>query len=229
VTKRIFWLTPSYSGMRLSTVKNVLETRELLVGSGYKFQFDGIEHMPLDVARNEIAGMFLRSKCDVALLMDDDGTVDSSWIAKVLPLIDRYPVLSFPQLLRPKFDRYNVMLADEKICERGIRLQRCILTGLGAVLLAREVVQKMADAAPMYDSVDPNLPSPMIFSSMIVAKERIPFLDGKGVTPFTIATDDIVFSLQCQSPIYAVVDAVTTHGGYRGCLGEQLDRQGVTR
>lgn len=198
--------------------------------------FSALEGMPLDLARNELATVFLSTTADVAWCLDDDVQAEPSWIPRVVSAIDAgCKIVSAPCKMRSTGNLFNVVPSDPFTVEEvgGTRVMGCKWTGFGCVLIHRSVFETMMSLAKKGEhglrtyrsTVMPDRDSCTLFQSEAVpAKELFP---GVGFEHNEYTLDDKIFSLRVQKAgfkIYAAIDVPTAHRGLAGCLGEEMER-----
>lgn len=236
--KHVLALVPSYHGASIETIKNLFAIEDVLRSQGHLFSFDGIGRTPLDLARNENATKFLSSNADIAIFMDDDCQVDPEWLGAAVEIlgsrvIDDYEaskveILSAPCRLRQEKIVFNIAPCDNPVWLHGMRIMECIWTGLGCVLVTRNVIEKMFDVAKnlQYQSwKTPGATSCALFKSEVVPV-RILQTPDEDPEARVYVLDDRVFSLRAKATgfsIWAGIDAETCHDGLKGVFGETLD------
>lgn len=234
----LFVSIPSVRGVHPLTMWNVFDGRTELEKSGHRLHGSSVYRMPLDLARNELATVFLSTPCGMNLLLDDDVQIAAESLVPMMRAVEAgADIVSAPCRLRDHSHGgaiggvvYNVIpKAGAGIVEKGgLRLLECNQTGLGAVLVSRKVMEALAasTASPAYASrLMPGRSSAAIFTSEV--EEASALQEGAPPDLFVYILDDMVFSRKVRSlgfSIYAAVDVPTVHDGMPGSFGAELER-----
>jgi hypothetical protein len=219
----VFAAFPSYNGITEEEAKRRC-AEPALVAKGHGVGVCVIVgEALLDVVRASLTTVFMKSKADLVLYMDDDVAIDGESICKMVELAATYPVISAPCRMRGD-GRYNVhptSMPDE----HGMMV--CSWTGLGCVLVTRKVIEKMYAAYPRLWFKRATMPEATLvglFNSVVVdAREFDPNTpDGVGMH----LGDDQAFSYRLRAqhiPIHAYVDAKTDHRGLPGNMRADME------
>lgn len=234
--QNVFCLIPSARGVHPDTVWNVFTLRTELEAHGHKLHGMSVYRMPLDLARNELACAFLSTTADAALLLDDDVQLGEGWVVAMLE--SGLEVVSAPCRMRSEGHLFNVVPTGapffagdpEDLGARGpLRVLQCAWTGLGAVLVRRNVFERLTEVAPAdqkYRSVlMPDRTSANLFGSRIDPAGQFDVSRPSGENVFSL--DDKAFSLRLHEAgfrIHAAIDVPTVHDGMRGCFAEELEK-----
>ena len=101
MTHHVFVSMPVARGVDPRVMWNVFEWRTELEKVGHRLHGSSTLHVMADLARSELATVFLSTTCDIALLLDDDCQVSPTWIPKMVAALDAgCDILSAPCLLR---------------------------------------------------------------------------------------------------------------------------------
>jgi hypothetical protein len=230
----LFVSLPSARGVHPQTMWNVFDMRTELERAGHRLHGSSVYRMPLDLARNEMATIFLTTTCDLNLLLDDDCQVDRDWIVKMMGAMDEgCDILSAPCRMRDHshggaqdWSPFNVRPIGE-ITEVGdLRVDICEWTGLGAVLVKRKVIETLYAADAKYGSrLMPGNLSAAIFNSRVAPAKELLADAPEELNVHML--DDVVFSLKARKAgfkIHAALDVPTVHDGMVGCFGAELDK-----
>jgi hypothetical protein len=217
---RVFAAFPSYKGI------SDVEARErfaegALRAAGHDTALAVLRgHALLDYARAELTAVFKSSGFDMVLYQDDDVAIEPSSICRMVKLAaDRGIVVVAPYRLRTIGNMFSVFPIGEPDADG---LVKCMWTGLGCVLVPKQVIEKLyvAYAGLLFRSELTSTEACGLFNALVVdAGEYEAQKKGQGV----FLGDDRAFShrlLEQCIPIYADVYAVTDHRGLRGCLAE---------
>lgn len=236
----LFCAIPTVRGVHPMTMWNVNDWRTALEAAGHRLAGGSVYRMPLDLARNEMATVYLSTTCDLAMLLDDDVQVEPADVLKMMEAIDGgCSIVTAPCRMRSDGHLFNIIPLTEPELKGHTRVVECAWTGLGAVLIAREVFEKLlADAlqrdasgsppgreAETYRStVMPGKTSAAIFKSRIDPATRF-FLESPP-NENIYSLDDKAFSLRALEAgfkIHAAIDVHTCHDGMRGCFSEAIE------
>ena len=250
MTHHVFVSMPVARGVDPRVMWNVFEWRTELEKVGHRLHGSSTLHVMADLARSELATVFLSTTCDIALLLDDDCQVSPTWIPKMVAALDAgCDILSAPCLLRNHgggdlgIKVINTRIVAEPVEMGGLRVAECAWTGLGAVMVHRRVMERLhADALTRsakpacpacghkdrqtYQSVlMPDRTSAAIYQSSIQPATR--FLAGAPEDTNVYLLDDRVFSFKCIDlgfKIHAAIDVPTVHDGMAGCFSEEAEK-----
>jgi hypothetical protein len=231
----LFVSVPSARGVHPSTMWNVVEMAKKLPKDGIEVHGASPYRMPLDLVRNELATAFLSTTCDLNLLQDDDVQVDVAWLPKMVAALDAgAEIISAPCRLRDHAHggaqadiAFNVKPIAGPFTIGGLRVYECDLTGLGAVLVTRKVVEALYAAEPekYAGRLQPGSKSAPIFKSEVVAAN---VLVEEADSTLIYALDDMVFSRKVRAlgfKIHAAIDVPTVHEGMAGIFAEEMVRR----
>ncbi len=221
---RLFVAVPSYKGIPDEQARAQCAADELNA-AGYEVGVGVVRGWALiDQARAELVTAFRYSKCDAVLLQDDDVSITG---ASVLDMIKcGKSVVSAPCRMRSEGQLYNVTPYTDPERHNGVRLAETLWTGLGCVLVSREVIEAMCDRYSMLhfrSAFVKGVRAIALFNSLLCPERQ---LDPNAVGEENeFLGDDRAFSVRLrgmQIPIYASLDARTNHRGFEGCLGESM-------
>lgn len=237
------WVSlPSARGVHPLTVWNIFDMRTELEKVGHKLHGASVYRMPLDLARNEMATVFLSTTCDMNLMIDDDVQVDAGWIPKMMAGIDAgLDIISAPCRMRSEGNLFNVVPTTLPGEVGGLRVVECAWTGLGAVLVSRRVFERLHADAVRKDSLEatgvpyqrqtyrsqvmPDKISAAIFQSSVQGAKQF-FIESPDDLNLYLL-DDRVFSLKAHAAgfkIHAAIDVPTCHDGLAGCFSAEMER-----
>lgn len=234
----LFVIIPSARGVHPETMWNVFRMRDPVEAAGHRIHGTSCYRMPLDLARNDLATVFLSTKCDLALLQDDDVQIDETQVPLMMKAIDSgLDIISAPCRLRDHehggaqgqtWSPFNVWPCDEPKQLGPVRVVECIRTGLGAVMMHRRVLEHLWDLEPQkyVCRLMPGKISAPIFTSKCTPAREVDPSAPEGVNTYDM--DDVVFSAKARAAgfrIWAMIDIVTYHDGMKGCFGADYDRQ----
>lgn len=233
--KSVFISLPSARGVHPLTVWNLWDMRTELEKHGIYIGGSSVYRMPLGLARNELAGVFLSTSADLNYLLDDDVQVDVVWLPKMVSAVasGEIDILSAPCLLR---DHSHGGAQDAKLfnirpCggleeKGGLRVLECEQTGLGAVLVSRKVIQSLFDADVKYASrMLPGRPAAAIFRDDVVKASDL--MPGAPPDLSVYALDDVIFSMKVRKlgyRIFACPFISTVHDGMAGCFADEVEK-----
>jgi hypothetical protein len=200
-----------------------------------------VKRMPLDSGRNLLGTAFVANttaKCKYNLLLDDDCWMESpAHLFAMLECMEAEggpAVLSAPCRLRnhsgeavEAFGAYNIRpKAMDPIVIGKQRVLACDWTGLGAVLVRRDVMGQLYEKCDKYAFEGmPGTKVSAIFRSLLVPAKRFQADAPEDLNVYLL--DDRAFSVHLGDlgiPIHAAIDVVTFHDGMRGCFGQEIDR-----
>lgn len=225
----VFVSLPSVRGVHPETVWNLFDMRTELEKGGDRLHGSSTYRVPLDLARNESATIFLSTTCDTNLLLDDDVQIAAEWLPKMVAALDQgCDIISAPCRMRSEGNLFNIIPLTDPMEFAGLRVVECAWTGLGCVLVARRVIEKLFELEPeKYRSTHmPQKMSAAIFKSMIVPAQRFFIEAPKDIQLYVL--DDRVFSLKAIEAgfkIHAAIDVPTKHDGLTGCFSAELEKQ----
>jgi len=222
------------------TFWNIDEWRTVLEKAGHYRHGASLYRMPLDLARNELATIFLSTTCDIALLVDDDVQVEPADVLVMLEAIDNgCDIVTAPCRMRSEGNLFNIIPVTEPELRGTARVVECAWTGLGAVMVARRVFEKLlADAIARDASGSPPGREPETYRSTVLPGKTSVALFKSRIDPATrfflespageniYSLDDKAFSLRALEAgfkIHAAIDVHTCHDGMRGCFSEAVE------
>jgi hypothetical protein len=222
----LFVSLPSVRGVHPLTTWSLFNMRTELEAAGHRLHGSSVYRMPLDLARNEMATIFLSTTCDVTLLLDDDVQIQDGSIGTMLAAIDGgCDIVSAPCKMRGE-GLFNVVPTSAVLEMGGVRVVECAWTGLGAVLATRRVFEKLHEVTEKYRStLMPERTSAAIFRSRIEPERRL-FVEAPADVN-TYLLDDRAFSMRAIEAgfkIHAAIDIGTVHDGMAGCFSEELEK-----
>lgn len=239
MTHNVFVSLPSVRGVHPQTFWNVFDMRTELEKSGHSLSGGSVYRMPLDLARNELATVFLSTTCDLNLLLDDDVQIDPGGLLKMVTAIDGgCDIVSAPCRLRDH--AHGGAQAEHAFNVRPIGrhslmgdvggvqtlVDECEMTGLGAVLVKRHVLEKLFGGSLKYASrLMPDRQSSAIFTSEV--SDATALLAGAPADLRVYILDDVVFSMKALKlgfKIHAALGVGTTHDGMHGNFWEEAQR-----
>jgi len=230
----IFVLIPSVRGVHPMTMWNVFNMRTVAEKAGHRLHGSSVYRMPLDLARNELAAVFLSTTCDLCLMLDDDVQLEpeTGLLTMVTAADAGADIVTAPCRLRDhahggatSLSLFNIWPTSEVVEKGDVKLLECDRTGLGAVLVKRAVLETLMTASTRYASR--LLPAPAksgdIFTSQVVAASALMQDVPEDLGVYCL--DDVIFSLKARKAglqIYAAIEVATVHDGMRGCFAEEL-------
>lgn len=240
----LFVSIPSVRGILPNTMWNVFDWRTALERAGHLLHGSSLTRMPLDLARNEMATVYLSTTCDLNMLLDDDVQVEPLDILKMMEAMDNgCDIVSAPCRMRGA-GLFNIIPIGPMLMQGTVRVVECAWTGLGAVMVKRGVFEKLLSDALQRDAggsppgreletyrsvVLPGKTSVALFKSRIDPAQRFSPAAPDGDNVYSL--DDKAFSLRAIEAgfrIHAAIDAHTCHDGMSGCFSEateELQRQ----
>lgn len=227
----LFVSLPAVRGVHPLTTWNLHNMRTELEKDGHRLHGSSVYRMPLDLARNELATLFLSTTADVNLLLDDDVQIDPpSWVVQMMAAIDGgCDIVSAPCRMRSDGNLFNIVPLGMPTEIGGVRVVECAWTGLGAVMVQRRVFEKLvAEALPSerYRShMKPELTSAAIFRSRVEPARQFFVEAPEDLNLYLL--DDRAFSLRCHAAgfkIHAAIDVPTVHDGMSGCFSAELEK-----
>ena len=235
------WVSlPSARGVHPLTVWNIFDMRTEVEKVGHRLHGASVYRMPLDLARNEMATVFLSTTCDMNLLLDDDVQIGAEWVPKMMAGIDAgLDIISAPCRMRSEGNLFNIVPTTMPEARAGLRVVECAWTGLGAVLVSRRVLEKLHADAVRKDSLEatgyqrqtyrsqvmPDKISAAIFQSSVQGAKQF-FIESPDDLNLYLL-DDRVFSLKAHAAgfkIHAAIDVPTCHDGLAGCFSAEMER-----
>lgn len=236
----VFVSLPSVRGVHPLTMWNVFNMRTELEAAGHRLHGSSVYRMPLDLARNEMATVFLSTTCDLNLLLDDDVQLGPGALLQMVAAVGAgCDVVTAPCRMRSEGNLFNIIPTTLPTKMDDVRVVECAWTGLGAVLVRRGVLERLhADAvkrdaekavgrAPeTYRShLMPDKTSAAIFRSQVEPARQF-FIEAPADQNLYLL-DDRVFSLKCHAAgfkIHAAIDVSTVHDGMAGCFSAELEK-----
>lgn len=231
----LFVSIPSARGILPDTMWNVFDMRTALEEAGHQLHGASVYRMPLDLARSELATVFLSTTCDVNLLLDDDVQIDARWIVRLVEAVGSgCDVLSVPCRLRDHSHGgthemtglFNVRPVGMPVDRYGLRLLECESTGLGAVLVQRKVMERLFEVDKKYLSrLMPGRDSAAIFMSSVEPARSL--VAAAPPDANVLMLDDMIFSLKLRKEnflIHAAFEASSTHDGMAGCFADEMEK-----
>lgn len=227
----VFVSLPSARGVHPSTVWALFDMRTELEKVGSYLHGSSIYRLPVDLARNEGVTIFLSTTADMNLLLDDDVQIAAEWLPKMVEaLCNGCDIITVPCKMRSEGNLYNIIPLTDPLAVGGLRVVECAWTGLGCVLVARRVIEKLFELEPeKYRSTHmPPRMSAAIFKSQVVSAQKFFVERAVGAEEeYVYVMDDRVFSLKAIAAgfkIHAAIDVPATHDGISGCFSEDLER-----
>jgi hypothetical protein len=236
----LFVSIPSVRGILPNTMWNVFDWRTALERAGHLLHGSSLTRMPLDLARNEMATVYLSTTCDLNMLLDDDVQVEPLDILKMMEAMDNgCDIVSAPCRMRSEGNLFNIIPVTEPELRGTTRVVECAWTGLGAVMVKRGVFEKLLADALQRDAggsppgreletyrstVMPEKTSVALFKSRIDPATRFFLESPQGENIYSL--DDKAFSLRALEAgfkIHAAIDTHTCHDGMRGCFAEAVE------
>ncbi len=225
----VFVSLPSARGVHPDTVWNLFNMRTELEKVGDRLHGSSTWRMPLDLARNEGATVYLSTTCDINLLIDDDCQAQAEWLPKMVAALDAgCDIVSAPCRMRSEGNLFNIIPLTEPEEIGGLRVVECAWTGLGVVLVKRRVLEKLSadpDEEHYRSVLMPQRTSAAIFKSRVVPAQKF-FVEAPADLSVYVL-DDRVFSLKAIAAgfkIHAAIDVPTVHDGMTGCFSEELEK-----
>lgn len=230
----LFVSIPSARGIHPMTMWNVHNMRTVLEAAGHRLHGSSVYRMPLDLARNEMATAYLSTTADLNLLLDDDVQVEEAWMVKMIEAVDAgCEIVSAPCRLRDHSHGgaqpaaiFNVRPIGDVQERGGLRVDLCEMTGLGAVLVTRRVMERLHQTNTKYPSrLMPGHESADIFTSRVEPASSLVAGAPEDLSVYML--DDMVFSMKVRQlgfTIHAAIDVPTVHDGMAGCLGRESER-----
>jgi hypothetical protein len=238
-------LVPSARGVLMKTVSCLWDARTVVEKAGHRMSLGGLDGVPLDLARNELDTAFRAgSDCDIAWLLDDDVQVDVEWFRQMLNAFDAGArIISMPCRMRNEGNLFNVIPMTAPYQLGGLRVVDCAWTGLGSVLIHREVSEKLYklaaersalapckecghQARETYQSTAmPQHTSAATFRSEVVPARQLFVEAPADMSVYTL--DDKIFSMKTLAAgfkIHAAIDVPTWHRELSGTFGAEMER-----
>jgi hypothetical protein len=246
----VFVSMPVARGVDPRVMWNIFEWRTELEKVGHRLHGSSTLHMMADLARSELATVFLSTTCDVNVLVDDDCQVSPTWIPKMVSAIDAgCDIISAPCLLRNHggadagTKTFNVLPTSEPVEMGGLRVVECAWTGLGAVMVSRQVMERL-HASALEASAKPPCPTcghkdRQTYQSVLMRERTSAAIYQSSVQPATrflagapddiniFLLDDRVFSfkaIELGFKIHAAIDVPTVHDGMPGCFSDEVEK-----
>lgn len=241
----IMVMIPTARGISHATVSCLFNLRTEIEKLGHWMHLASLERMPLDLARNELATVFLSTTCDMALCMDDDVAIAPELFFLMLEAASNgCDIISAPCKMRSEGNLFNVVPTTAPEMKGKARVVECAWTGFGAVLVKRAVWQTLFDRAVQADlcsegddtysieqqhtyrsTVMPERTSAAFFRSRIEPAKTFDLSAPEGLNVYLL--DDRAFSLRAHEAgfkIHACIDIATEHAGLKGCFALDLER-----
>jgi hypothetical protein len=228
--QNLFVSCPSVRGVHPLTMWNVFDMRTEVEKAGHRLHGSGVYRMPLDLARNEMATVFLSTTCGLNLLLDDDVQLPvAEWVVQMMIALecDGCDIVSAPCRMRSEGNLFNIVPTTAPFMLGGLRVVECAWTGLGAVMLKRSALEKLFEVEPeKYRShLMPERTSAAIFRSRVEGAKQF-FIEAPDDLNLYLL-DDRVFSMKAHAAglkIHAAIDVPTVHDGMAGCFSEELEK-----
>lgn len=226
----IFVAVASRTGITEAEVKERISEKSL-VAAGHRVGVAALGGQVLmDWARAELTAVFLASKFDFVLYLEDKASIDAVSLVRMISLGEIqekdepvYPILAAPcRLTSEKEDlSFNVHVTsapDER------RVVECRGVEAGCVLVSRQAVEWLlaANVRLLFDSaLVPGRSACGLFNSIVADAGDHDGVEGRGV----FLGDMKAFCHRCRLvdlPLHAYVDARTNSAGVIGCLGDSI-------
>jgi len=227
MTTTVFFAVPSYAGISDEEARERCAAKAL-EEAGHVTGVAVLKHVALiDLVRAELTTLFMsKTKCGLVLYQDDDISIAGKSILRMIDIMASRPdvgVISAPCKMRQEGHIYNISPTSAPDTDR---LVECFWTGLGSVLVKREVLKTLYARNPRLwfkSQMVPGASSVGLFNSVIgdAAEYEPSAPEGVGI----YLGDDRAFSHRlCQAgiTIHAYVDAETDHRGLKGNLGADM-------
>lgn len=226
---KLFVAVPSYRGISEEQAKKNSDA-VALAAAGHSAQFAVLNgHALIDQARAELVTVFRSGDADAILMQDDDVMIDGDSILDMLKC--EQGVVSAPCRMRSDGFLFNVVPITEPEGANGVLLAHTLWTGLGCVLVRREIIEAMCvefEALHYKSQILPGKRSIALFNSLLVPCSELE--EGGSSEENDFLGDDRAFSVRLRSmaiPIWASLDARTIHRGIKGCMGDELRARGA--
>lgn len=210
---RIYAAFASYKGIPVEEAQERVCAAEL-TQAGYDV---GIAIVPgvalLDFARNELFKQAVLAACEWTLFMDDDARIAARSMREMLDL--DMPVLSAPVQMRTESRAPNVAWNGQPVTHpNGLQTLDCAVTGLGAVLVRRDAMERIWEHYQHlhYRSPYDGKRTLALFSSTLVPAVELNPEDTSGEN--ILQGDDLIFSWRIRQAglkIRAYMQATTQH------------------
>ena len=165
----------------------------------------------------------------MALLIDDDIQIAPEWAPKMMAALDAgCDIVSAPCRMRSEGNLFNIVPLGEPTDIGGLRVVECAWTGLGAVMVARRVFEKLMSEMSIEhyrSTVMPERTSAAMFKSRVEPAKKFFIEAPEDLNVYLL--DDRAWSLRCHEAgfkIHAAIDVPTVHDGMTGCFSEEAEK-----